>query len=472
MSKLLGLFCCSVFSLLCLSNAPSYLGGGGKAAYRHYYLGTYYVNEDQPERALPHLRTAQRLVPEQYRFNLALALCLGQTGNTNEGLEVLTAAAPLLSRRRKDYYELHCLQTYIGGLINIYGERYGTALPAIKTAIDEQEALPEINHRRAAGMRNALAYAEVLDQGSPSAHRGLEPHTHVHRRDLERALVELKAAVAEDPTFQPAVENYRMLADTLGETVEIVERRDTLEEQPRYVSNKYDNLPLRMEDVLAFGDYDELIFLLDISGSMVQEKVACLQTTRFNVMRETAQFILDELDPATRVGIGTIGGDCGTVPKQWHPAGELTHAELYSELRFLYPDGTTPLLTTLVETPELFSSTDTLTRAILFISDGENICNLPGVDICDWTNNLAARNIELNVFTFLTNSLDNSGAFSEYACLTDRSGGRVLYLDEDRCALREPNFDLVDRIAFTLPELRRIDCVGMSLDEPSLWGIF
>lgn len=444
--------------------------GGGKAAYKNYVEGSFYFSEGQYGRALNHLRRARQLAPDVYVFNLALALALGKTGEYEEGQQILLHSDNLLKHDRPDYRELLALRHYIGGLIHAFGRQYYRAIPAYKMAIDVQLQLD--NPQRLAGMYNALGYAEMLDQGRgrASGHNGLAAHYHIHRRDMERGFAWFEKALEYDPTHRAAGQNYQLLCDSLGREPAVEVRADTTEEIVRYVSAKYSNLPARMDAVLEFGHYDEVVYLLDISGSMTQEKVPCVRADRFTVMKETAQFLLDDLPAETRIGIGTIGGDCGTVPKLWHPAGTISHYDMRWALRFLVPDGTTPLLTILQETPTLFSEVDSTRKALFFISDGENICNVPGVDICEWTSELSRRNIEVNVLTFLNSSLGNTNAFAEYTCLTDRTGGRILYLDGNRCSLERYEFDMVDNFQQFLPELTRVDCWGPAVEN--LWAIF
>jgi len=158
------------------------------------------------------------------------------------------------------------------------------------------------------------------------------------------------------------------------------------------------------------------------------------------------------------------------VPKLWHPVGELSRVDLRYALEFLYPDGTTPLLTILQATPSLFSDNPNTTKGLVFISDGENVCRLPGVDICEWASSLAAQKITINTMTFLGANLDNTNAFAEYTCLAQNTFGSLLYLDGNRCRLEQYRFDLVKACQLTLPALQRVACWGGVRD--GLWAIF
>lgn len=464
-----------MYRLLLLALALSFVlsaarAGGGKAAYRNYYLGCYYFTEADYQRAHNHLDRAWHLNPEQYVFSIALAIAKARTGDDSGALELLQRSAGQLDPTRTDYEEQLALRPYLTGLIHLYAERYYRAIPFFKEAIEAQ--LPLRDHRRLATIYNALGYAEMMDQGrgQGAAHNDLPAHYHINRRDLERGILRFEEALRWDPTHPAAAANYQRMCDSLQLTPRPLAVEPSDATPTRYVSPKYDKLPLSMDQLSAFGHFEEIVYLLDISGSMVQEEVACLGADRFDVMRQTAQYFLENLADTTRIGIGTIGGDCGTEPELWHPAGSVNREDMTWTLRFLVPDGTTPLLTILRRTPELFSERPGRTRSLFFVSDGENICNLPGVDICEWASELKRRGIVVNIMTFLGTNLSNASAFAEYTCLAEITGGKILYLDENRCTLEPYNFDLVDNLQLEVPELQRVDCWGPAV--PFLWATY
>ena len=143
-------------------------------------------------------------------------------------------------------------------------------------------------------------------------------------------------------------------------------------------------------------------------------------TTRFEVMKQTALFILDSLPEATQLGLGSIDGDCWTEPKAWDAVGALSRYDMRYRLRFLVPNGTTPLLERLQASPELFSDDAQTRKSIFLISDGANVCRADGEDICEWASRLSSRKITINILTFLDATESNTNAFAEYTCLIGR----------------------------------------------------
>lgn len=459
-----------VFLFVFLFLFTSLFAGGGKEAFRNYFLGSYYFAEGQTDKAEGHLRRAYQMDSKQYNFALAYALVLGQQQKTDQAISVLGESRNLLSAQHPDYAHLQSLQYFVGGMIYLYGEQYARAIEPLRRAIQRQETLTFPEERSI--MLNALGYAQVMNQGKgASKHRDLAAHYHVHRRDLEQSIGAFRAAYQADVQNVIAAENYQLLLDTLQLPAEnIVEDKVEHEERKELTTYQYASLPANVQPLLNFIEYDEVVFLLDISGSMVMEQVTCVAEDRFDVMRETALLLLENFGDSTKVGIGTIGGDCGTVPRLWHPVGTQSRDDLRWALKFLVPDGTTPLLTILQETPKLFSGNPNTSKALVFISDGENICRMPGVDICEWSETLSAQNITINIMTFLGASLDNSNAFAEYTCLAENTFGELLYLDGNRCRMEHYRFDLVKACQFSIPPLERVECWGPATE--GLWAIF
>lgn len=454
---------------LCLLSSVLF-AGGGKEAFRNYFLGSYYFAEGVYSKAANHLQKAYQMDPEQYQFGLAYALALGQQKKSDEAFQVLNKSKGLLSAQHPDHKHLLSLQFFVTAMIHIYDQQYGLSVKALNQAILLQEDLLFPEERSV--MLNTLGYVRIMNQGKGTgSHGGLGKHYHVHKRDLEKALLSFRQAYQADVQNTTAAENYQTLMDTLQRSEEfIVEDKVDRSQEKQLKTYQYKKLPANMQALVEFTKYDEVVFLLDISGSMVMEDVSCIGSDRFGVMKETAMLLLDNMDDSTKVGIGTIGGDCGTTPRLWHAAGSRSRKDLQYDLKFLVPDGTTPLLTILQETPALFTDDPNSSKTIVFISDGENICRLPGVDICEWSERLKSEHISINIMTFLGVNLNNTNAFAEYTCLSENTFGQLLYLDGDRCRLEEYEFDLVRACQLSIPELQKVNCWGKH--NENLWAIF
>jgi len=80
------------------------------------------------------------------------------------------------------------------------------------------------------------------------------------------------------------------------------------------------------------------------------------------------------------------------------------------------------------------------------------------------------KNVTIHILTFLDANLNNTEAFTEYTCLADNTGGRVIYIDNYRCRLAPFAFSLVESFQFLAPEMQRVACGGPAVD--ALWAIF
>lgn len=441
--------------------------GGKKAAFKAHFRGTILYGEGRYSKAEPLLRKAYESIPENFNFAMALAMCMGQTGDPAKGIELLKKSSRLLSPRDPEYKQKKVLSHFFEGMIHIYDGNYYKSIPLFQKAIELQKGRK--NTRIMSIFENALGYALILDQGKGSHKKAdLPEHYHVHKRDMVKAHKHFENALEYDGSNEIAMENYKMLSDSLRLPKNVALNSRRIRER-KYTSSKYKLLPGNIVRALEMADYDEVLFLLDISGSMVMEQVTCMGADRFDVMKQTTLFLLETLDSTVNIGIGTIGGDCGTIPRLWLATGEQDRKELRWSIDFLVPDGTTPLLNMLQKAPELFSTKKTTKKGIFLVSDGANICRAQGEGICEWAEHLN-NNISINIFTFLDTHLNNIEPFAEYTCLADNTHGKILYLDNNRCGLEYFVFQLVEECLLALPPMQKVHCWGKSID--SLWGIF
>lgn len=437
---------------------------GEKAAYRAHYRGVLEYTGGRYRQAENHFRQAYRFDPDNANFALAYGLALGRSGKTREAVAVLQKAQRRVAGDDPEFLEKRATALLFQGACFLYGKQPGRALEPLKAGLQllEHSAQRELHSLTL----NALGYAVLMDQGKGQHKKAGWPlHSHVHRRALERAIPYFAQAVERYPDNAAARDNFRILADSLGQDT----RLDTLTGEgstPAYTFLSMHNTLFR--ELGLFG-YDELLFLVDISGSMVMEKVICMGATRFDVMKEMAQKMLDDVPEATLLGIGTIGGDCGTVPKLWKRAGTFPRSELRDDLRFLIPDGTTPLLTMLRAAPELFAGEVSARKSIFLISDGANTCREPGMDVCAWADSMDKKDITINILTFLSTTSNNTEAFAEYLCLAENTGGQIIYIDNYRCKPERLALDLAKTCLFSVPAFQKSACWGPAVKD--LWMI-
>jgi tetratricopeptide (TPR) repeat protein len=436
-------------------------------AYEWHYRGSLLYSEGRYKQARELLQNAYHAQPNNYNFGVAYGLCLGRLGDSGQAQGVFANSRRGILPRDPERSQKLALNTFFSGMSYLYSLHYGQAYVQLRSAVLSQKTLNQ--PKLLSIFYNALAYATLLNQSNNGHHREDMPsHYHIHRRDMERAADYYAQSLLANPENELSLDNYRELADTLQLLDELPPGLgailDTMKAAPTFIQ-----MHQTIIRDLHLGEFDELVFLIDISGSMVMEKVVCYGEDRFTAMKELCMRILPEIKPQVQLGIGTIGGNCGTVPSHWNKTGSISRVDIHDKLRFLIPDGTTPLLSMLVKSPELFSKVDSTRKCIFLISDGANTCRESGWDICELAGMLKQKKIAVNVLTFLENSYDNTSAFGEYLCLSEITRGHIIYLDNYRCRLEPLALDLVKTCQFKFPDLQKSTCWGAHIKN--LWMV-
>ncbi len=443
---------------------------GKKAAYKNHYKGTLYFQKEDYRKALQHFQKAYSSSPDNFYFATSYAMSLTHSGKSERGLKILQKVRGKMDELGEDYQQQLALFNFFEGMANAQSDRFYKAVKSIKKSIEVQEQMG--NDRMLSLYYNALGYCTVLNQGK-GAHikADVRPHYHVHRRDMLRALAYFEKALTLNGANAAAWHNYGLICDSLDVTPSIsFDSSGVFSDLFTASVPSLTELPQSILSAFNFQDYQEVLLMLDNSGSMVQESVQCQDTTRFSIMKETALELVMQIPDSIQVGIGTIGGDCPDPPRLWHQVGELSERDMRYAIEFLVPDGTTPLLTMMEQSPELFSNKNKTKKTIFLVSDGANVCTAGGLDICEWVEQLTRKNITIHILTFLNASFSNTEAFAEYTCLADKTNGDILYLDDLNCNVKYHPTTLVQAYQPRIPELQRMDCWGRSVEN--LWGIF
>jgi len=437
-----------------------------KAAYRHYYKGLALYGEANYAKAASELSKAYRSWPENFNFSLAYGLSLSRNESYLQGLKVLEKVRisdtdPYLEHKK-------ALLLLANALVLHYGGESSNAISTLGAGISWQQQI-DGNEEHLATFYNTLGLIRLFNQGKGGNHNGLGEHYHVHKRDLEKALRDFEKAVTVDPTHVQALTNLRTIADSLGVSPQIPQQRSA-SGKARARNSLVTGLPQDVDRVMELADFDEVVLLVDISGSMAEESVLCMDRTRFDVMRNLGLYLVDELPESTRIGLGTIGGECGDSARTWEPVGSLSRKDLRYKVRFLNAHGTTPMVERLKKAEELFSDDPKTSKGLFLISDGANVCPEGNESVCTWAGRMRSRGVTLNVLTFLDVSFNNVDAFAEYGCLADNTEGRIFYLDNVDCAFTDLSYQWMNSLQLQLPKLEKVYCWGPRIE--SLWAIF
>ncbi len=434
-----------------------------KKAYSEHYQGSLLYAEGQVKRANAKFRQAYQILPDNFHFTLAYGLSEGRLGNASSAIKLMDQAKSQLQRHAPDYAYKSAITHFLKGMVYSYNQDYGPAHQLVTQALNQIPDTPAVQSI----MLNTLGYLQIMNQ-SRNQHKGskLEAHIHVRKHDLEAAHAYFSQALEMDSDNGAAFYNYKTLSDSLNLPLKFHKPTKGAKAKNQ-TGPTFLYMHRTISNTLELHKFSELAFLVDISGSMVAEKVLCMGDTRFAVMKDLSRKMVKEFPENMALGIGTIGGDCPDEPAKWKRTGSMTKKELDTDLRFLIPDGTTPMLTRLMNTPELFIDSLDTPKTLFLISDGANTCREAGLDVCAFAEKLARKGITINVLTFLNSSYNNTSAFSEYICLADVTGGRIIYMDNLRCNFEAFNFDLTTTCQLKIPILEKSYCWGKNIE--TLW---
>jgi tetratricopeptide (TPR) repeat protein len=444
----------AAFFLLFLTSASF---SDQQVAYKRYYLGSLDFSEGRYDRATRHFQVSHQLAPTNFTFSLAYALSLALSQRPSATIPIIQKMKAM-HLQSEDAAQLALVHAIALTYLKNYSEARRLFYKALlwKKA-GKSEELHSVVY-------NYLGYLDIVDQGK-GAHikGGIRPHFHVHQRDLERAAVLFEKSFQYHPASLSAYTNLMQIQGYL-------EKEFTIPDLPGIADiGTPKGVQKAVFETILPNQFDEIIFLLDITGSMVMESVPCRGVTRFEVMKEMAIGVYDMIPESVKVGLGTIDGDCGRTPKYWFNVDAQTRQAFRQTLRFLIPDGTTPLLERLIQVPELFSG-NPARRAIFLVSDGADTCPMRKTDICRWAEKMGEEGIVIHTLSFLDPNSVNATAFSEYTCLADKTGGKVLYMDNYRCTTERFSFDLIGAIAQHIPSLEKSDCWGSAVKN--LWVFY
>lgn len=252
--------------------------------------------------------------------------------------------------------------------------------------------------------------------------------------------------ISEDFTFEIENLKKRIHQDSI--------MKDSLNNTNRLRSINLQHLPKQINQMISLiNNYDEVVMVMDISGSMVDPVDWAQEVSRFDVMRELSLAILRQAHKRINMGAITVGGQCGLFPLMMSGIGQNTRYEMDSLIETIYPYGWTPLNKMLNEASTLFTSA-TNRKTVLLISDGMDSCK-EGINLCDTAVKLHNSGIDLTVFSFLLEgtSYENDFAYQIYECLTEAANGKIFMLDENGNIIERTKKKKREQyVDFTLPE--------------------
>jgi Ca-activated chloride channel family protein len=160
------------------------------------------------------------------------------------------------------------------------------------------------------------------------------------------------------------------------------------------------------------------------------------------------------------LGALTVGRECDVTSMVLnYPIGSASRYEVAASISSMTPRGHTPLDQRLRMTKDMFS--DKVNKKLVFLlSDGMDTCgDIP--DLCGTAALLAANGIDLSVFSFINETLDEESrsAYAIYQCMVRPTTNRIYKIDQMGGVADEIDYKPVSNNILRLP----------SMDTSALW---
>lgn len=200
--------------------------------------------------------------------------------------------------------------------------------------------------------------------------------------------------------------------------------------------------------------YDEVILLIDLSGSMDDPVEWSQEASKFHVAHQLSLYIAMKLRANVLLGAISVGQECDTRSMVLdYPISSVSRKSLTQEIAIMRPDGWTPLNRRLLRTKDMFSSKPNR-KLVFLMSDGMDTCG-ENPDLCGTAAILAANGIDLSIFSFIYESLDpeSRSAYSIYTCMVHPSEGKIYKINRDGGLNEQIDYVPVSNNILVLPVL-------------------
>ncbi|NND33312.1 MAG: VWA domain-containing protein, partial [Saprospiraceae bacterium] len=283
------------------------------------------------------------------------------------------------------------------------------------------------------------------------------PENEFAQRNLDTLLSKLHQAGLPIPVHQYAqnsIINSVISFDSLN--------IDSLNNTSRLPLLDYSLLPKNYQIILTeISRYDEIILVLDLSGSMDDPVGWSVEASKFAVAQQLALYICLQLRANVFLGAISVGRECDTTSMVLnHAVASISREEITMKIDAIRPYGHTPLNKRLRMTKNMFSARQNR-KLVFLLSDGMDTCNeIP--DLCGTAAMLAAHGIDLSIFSFIYETLDpeSRSAYSVYNCMVAPSEGTIYKITEDGGLQDKIEYEPVSNNTLILP----------ALDTSHLWA--
>ena len=390
-----------------------------------YYKGISSLKRGKMGNAMRFFKQTLREHPRHNAACLAiikLHLASGQDKKAARMLAALYQSEESQTPLERDYYLAH---------LNIVVQDYNAARKHLEGLVRKAYDVDSPNFSILARCYNALGYLNVLQ--SPNKEK--EGYLVTPSQVLERSRIMFEEALKYNTRNTSAFSNYTTMNDLLGISPNFIEpyaqynllpeemeKKGTTTDISTEILYEEDLLPEETRPLLEHAQlYDELLLMIDVSGSMRVPLKKGSASTRFDVMQTLAGYILEKTNHKVRMGAVSVGGDCGNSPVLHKKVDKNNRIALAKAIRAVHVDGHTPVNDAMLLVPDLFRSKRSK-RGIILITDGMESCN-PN-ETCELAAWLGSEGITLHVLSFLEEKA-HPEEYSSYTCMAATTGGTL-----------------------------------------------
>lgn len=276
------------------------------------------------------------------------------------------------------------------------------------------------------------------------------PENTIAQRNLDTLLRKLKTAGLPVPPNKYA-QNIIPGRTVSLDSVDV----DSLNDVSSFPVLNYSLLPRNYQLILSeLHAYDEIILLLDLSGSMDDPVGWSYEASKFHIAHALSIFIALNLRANVFLGALSIGQECDNTSMVLnYPIGDVSRRDLVMNIDVIHPDGHTPLNRRLRLTKDMFSAKPNK-KLVFLLSDGMDTCG-EIADLCGTAAMLAAHGIDLSIFSFIYESLDpeSRSVYAIYNCMVNPSQGKIYKITEDGGVADEIDYTPVSNNILILPPM-------------------
>ncbi|MEM9847153.1 MAG: VWA domain-containing protein [Bacteroidota bacterium] len=344
---------------------------------------------------------------------------------------------------------------------SILQARYGIAREQMESIITRIHKDRDFDFNLLARAYNALGYLDVVENQQIGTSKN---RMAVNERDLQNARFLFEEALRYKPSSPVAATNYNRVNTALRISPNKIDPYQINDfELPEYlpaspvmktyadagaIAVKTEWLPAKVHWVVEdFSNYDELIFMMDASGSMRVPSEMDANISRFDWMKNLSYHLLKKIKRTTSLGVIAVGGECGEQPPMQFSTAS-SRFEIANAIKHLKADGQTPVNQAMRIASQLFKHHGKK-KALLFITDGMESCE-PELT-CELSAQLGELGIELHILSFLEQAKAQD-AYVSYTCMAESSGGSLKGISSGEVKKKDYQYQVEEQLIVPLLE--------------------